>query len=97
MTEAQIAIMGEVSAERTHQKKLEATGVIPGRHSNNANDFVALIAAYAGRAAERCPRNERQGEDFRCNMLKVAALAVAAIEAHDERNATRSAAAQGGF
>lgn len=46
------------------------------------NDWVALIAAYNGRAGAKVVRN--QDEDFRKCMVKVAALAVAAIEAHDK-------------
>ena len=51
---------------------------------NTANDFVAYITAYAGRAARKVLRNERQEETFRSNMVKVAAIAVAAIEAFDK-------------
>ena len=39
------------------------------------NDWVAYIAKHAGKAAD--------GDNFRAQMAKVAALAVAAIEAHD--------------
>ena len=51
---------------------------------NSRNDWVSYIVAYAGRAAGKVARNERQGEDFRENMVKVGALAVAAIEAYDK-------------
>ncbi|MAT51427.1 MAG: hypothetical protein CMK32_09625 [Porticoccaceae bacterium] len=57
------------------------------------NDWVAYITAYAGRAAEKVYRNQRESElngkdscdkkRFRENMVKVAALALAAIEAHE--------------
>lgn len=39
------------------------------------NDWIAYITKHAGKAAG--------GNDFRAQMVKVAALAVAAIEAHD--------------
>ncbi len=48
------------------------------------NDWVALIAAYNGRASDKVFRNKHDGQDFRENMIKVASLAVAAIEAHDK-------------
>jgi hypothetical protein len=51
---------------------------------NTQNDWVSYVAAYAGRASAKVGRNERQGESFRENMVKVAALAVAAIESHDK-------------
>jgi len=52
---------------------------------NTRNDWVAYISAYLGRAADKCARNERDVQNFRENMVKVAALAVAAIEAHDKK------------
>lgn len=51
--------------------------------TNTQNDWVAYISAYAGRAADRVLRNQREGQGFRENMVKVAALAIAAIEAND--------------
>lgn len=51
---------------------------------NSQNDWVAYICAYAGRGAQKVARNEREGCSFRENMVKVAALAVAAIESYDE-------------
>jgi len=48
---------------------------------NTKNDWVAYITAYAGRAAEKVGRNERQGEGFSDNLIKVAALCIAALEA----------------
>lgn len=51
--------------------------------ANNRNDWVAYVSAYVGRAADKCLRNEREDCDFRENMVKTAALAIAAIRAHD--------------
>lgn len=51
--------------------------------TNSKNDWVACVNAYTGRAADKVYRNERQGEEFRANMVKAGALIVAAIEAHD--------------
>lgn len=50
---------------------------------NTQNDWVAYITAYAGRAAENVARNYGE-KGFRRNMIKVAALAVAAISAYDK-------------
>lgn len=52
--------------------------------SNTKNDWVSYISAYSGRAAAKVRRNEREGNDFRSNMVKAAALALAAVEAHDK-------------
>jgi uncharacterized MAPEG superfamily protein len=51
--------------------------------ANTPNDWVAYVTAYAGRAAS-VARNEREGCEFRASMLKVAALAIAAINAYDQ-------------
>ncbi len=53
--------------------------------TNSRNDWVAYIVAYAGRASDKCARNEKDGQKFRENMVKVAALALAAIEATDKK------------
>jgi hypothetical protein len=52
--------------------------------TNTQNDWVAYISAYAGRASAKVARNEREGCEFRANMIKVAALAVSAISAYDK-------------
>jgi hypothetical protein len=52
--------------------------------TNTKNDWVSYISAYAGRAADKVRRNEKEGQTFRANMVKVGALALAAIEAHDK-------------
>lgn len=51
--------------------------------SNTRNDWISYITTYAGRASEKVHSNERGG--FRANMLKVINLAVAAIQAYDEK------------
>lgn len=51
--------------------------------SNTKNDWVSYISAYSGRAAAKVARNQRENQTFRENMVKTAALALAAIEAHD--------------
>ena len=54
--------------------------------SNTKNDWVAYIVAYAGRAANKVLRNERENQTFRDNMVKTGALALAAIESFDKGN-----------
>lgn len=82
-------ILDEVAQERGRQI---AMGRDRDDDHNTANDFVSYICGYAGRAAVMY-RNEREGygfNAFRQMMIKVAALAVAAVEWHDTK-ARRSA------
>ena len=51
---------------------------------NSKNDWIAYLNAYSGRAADKVYRNEREGHEFRAMMVKTAALALAAVEAHDK-------------
>lgn len=77
-------ILDEVRAERGRQI---AMGCDRDDAHNTANDFVAYIADYVGRAVVMY-RNEREGygfPKFREMMVKVAALALAAIEWHDAK------------
>jgi hypothetical protein len=70
--------------ERMRQKTLKFEGTPADEFDtiNTRNDWVAYITAYAGRASI-CHRNFAEGHDFRKMMVKVGALAAAAIEAHD--------------
>ncbi len=84
--EREMAIIEEVVAERERQILLSHGGNTEKFDMQNTqNDWVAYICAYAGRAADKCKRNESEGCSFRTNMIKVAALAVAAIEAYDKK------------
>jgi hypothetical protein len=75
----------EVYKERYHQIDLSLGGDTNDfDKSNTKNDWIAYINAYIGRAAAKVERNEREGCEFRKNMVKAAALAVAAIEAYDK-------------
>jgi len=70
--------------ERHRQDVLAFAGSTPDFDATcTPNDWVGFITAYAGRAVDRMPRNIREGATFRENMIKVGALALAAIEAHD--------------
>lgn len=77
-------VLVEVAEERQRQLYLAHGGDTNKFDENNScNDWVAYISAYVGRAADKCPRNK--SHDFRDMMIKVAALAVAAIEAYDKQ------------
>ncbi len=79
-----VVVLDEVLAERRRQITL-AHGGDTNKFDlhNNQNDWVAYIAAYNGRASQKVARNEKEDQNFRVNMVKVAALATAAIEAYD--------------
>lgn len=69
-------LYAEIEAERQR-----ALAKLPEGYEdkNTMNDYVAYITAYLGRAARGVFRNERENQTFRENMVKVAALAVAAL------------------
>lgn len=74
----------DVKAERERQLAIAIGGdTAKFDETNTQSDWVAYITAYAGRAPAKVFRNGAQNEDFRTNMVKVAALALAAIEAND--------------
>jgi hypothetical protein len=78
-------ILQQIKAERERQIALAHGGDTDAFDKKNSrNDWIAYITAYAGDASDKVLKNERNGEDFRTNLVKVAALAIAAIEAHDK-------------
>lgn len=78
-------VLNEVYQERRRQVELAHGGDTHAfDRGNTQNDWVAYINAYSGRASQKVARNEREGQKFRDNMVKVAALAVAAIESYDD-------------
>lgn len=80
-----MSVLQEIERERERQAQLAHGGDTEAfDKSNSQNDWVAYVAAYTGRAADKVFRNERENCTFRENMLKAAALCVAAIEAHDK-------------
>jgi hypothetical protein len=82
------AIIQEIKEERQRQKDLSLGGDTENFDTTNGQgDWVSYICAYAGRAPVRVFRNKREGQSFRACMVKVAALAVAAIEAFDAGHA----------
>lgn len=70
------SILHEVALEHDQQP----LSTLDRGHSRDI--WASLITAYVGRCGSIPKRN--QGEDFRTNMTKVAALAIRAIEAHDK-------------
>jgi hypothetical protein len=77
-------IFTEISVERERQRSLKWGGNTDKFDAENSmNDWVAYITTYAGRATNAM-RNLKDSCEFRPNMIKVAALAVAAIEAYDK-------------
>lgn len=81
-------VLEEVVAERERQGALAFGGDTSQFDTTNSQgDWVSYICAYAGRAPVRVFRNKREGQSFRDNMVKVAALAIAAIESYDAGHA----------
>jgi hypothetical protein len=72
-----------IQHERERQKSLSFNADEFDK-GNSRNDWVAYIGAYVGDAADKMLKNERNGEDFRSNLVKAGALIVAALEAQDK-------------
>ena len=75
-------ILTEIEEERLRQISKGTDGSYD--KNNSKNDWIAYINAYTGRAADRVFKNAEQNEGFRENIVKVAALAVAALESYDK-------------
>ncbi len=87
-------VVNDVDSERAHQLARGADGKVAGMvgwsfefdDKNTMSDWVSFINIYLGRAIDTAasakPAAERVAA-FRKNMVKVAALAVAAVEAVD--------------
>ena len=85
LSDEYLKVLDDVAEERRSQiEKAHGGDTEEFDKSNSRNDWIAYLNSYSGRAAEKVFRNEREGCDFRENMVKVAALATAAIEAHDK-------------
>lgn len=92
-------LLDEIVEERLRQIQLEHGGDTDKfDQTNSMNDWVSYIVAYAGRASAKVFRNQiedglsnRKRDDstrFRDNMVKVASLALAALESYEEGNLT---------
>lgn len=80
-----LTVVEEVKRERERQLQW-SDGFDRG---NSRNDWIAYIASYSGDAADKVIKKEKgtSFEDnmrFRSNMIKVAALAIAAVESLDK-------------
>ncbi len=69
----------DVSDQIRHQEALDELNPGAYRKDRSLAEMVAYITAYAGRAVPM-ERNERQGETPYRNLVKVAALAIVALE-----------------
>lgn len=84
LTEDQMRILDDIAKERARQQALAFGGDTEAfDKTNTPNDWIAFITAYAGRASAKVARNEKEGQTFRANLVKVGALVLAALEAHD--------------
>lgn len=72
-------IYEEIQAERDRQKSLGSEDLDP---TNTQADWMAYICYYATDSHNKLFKPS--GRSFRDCMVKVAALAVAAIESHDQ-------------
>ena len=76
-------VLNEIRLERERQITLKLGGDTDDfDRTNSQNDWIAYIAAYSGRAAQKVEKNDRQLENYYENMVKVGALVVAALEAY---------------
>lgn len=82
-------IINEIKAEREYQ--IAKWGVEKDDTLNNPNDWVAYISHHSSRwfPGGFRPYSPEVLADFRKQMIKVATLAVAAIESHDRLNSER--------
>lgn len=81
------AVLADIKAERARQNGMWGTEF---DDRNTPNDWAAYIGIYVGKAVESIKSDEGgkrtlhfDREGFRSNMMKAAAIAVAAVEAFD--------------
>jgi hypothetical protein len=79
MQEATEAVLAEVAKEREYQDR--KWGGQPTDDKNKPADWSGYITMYLGTAMRGASAED--GTEYRKNMLKVAALAVAAVETYD--------------
>lgn len=86
MNKKRVQALLDISSERERQTRLATGGMNMDEfdQTNTANDWIAYINAYTGRAARKVSRNYKENQGFRSNMVKAGALCVAAIEAYDK-------------
>jgi hypothetical protein len=76
-------IFHEIQAERIYQD--EKWGGPKHDDQHGPNDWITFISCWAGKAFNCCKEHPINLRMFRSNMVKVAALAVAAIEWVDRK------------
>ena len=65
-------VFEDVAEERKRQVEIAHGGDTEEfDKGNSANDWIAYINSYTGRAARKVARNDREGQGFRENMVKV--------------------------
>lgn len=83
--EVERKVAREILAERGRSVRLAHGGDTEAfDRGNTRNDWVSYVTAYTGRAADKVSRNEREGQMFRENMIKAAALCLSAVINHDK-------------
>jgi hypothetical protein len=82
-----MTVYDEIKAERDYQ--VERWGTKADTELNTPNDFVSYIAHYATRWLDGTfePYRAETADAYRTSMVKVATLAVAAVEALDAQRA----------
>lgn len=82
-----MTVYDEIKAERDYQ--VERWGLRADKELNTPNDFVSYISCYSTRWFDNTfePYCSETVDAYRKAMVKVATLAVAAIEALDEQRA----------
>jgi len=77
-------ILQEIKDERAYQDGRWGGHAHDDQHG--PNEWIAFITAYAGKAFYCCDEHPADLLEFRRNMIKVAALAVAAVEWADRKD-----------
>ncbi|KKN26490.1 hypothetical protein LCGC14_0874060 [marine sediment metagenome] len=80
-------ILAEIEAERIYQD--EKWGGPEHDDQHEPNDWIAFITCWNGKAFNCCEKHPIDSRTFRFNMVKVAALAVAAMESVDRKEERR--------
>lgn len=75
------AALEDVIQERQKQLK---NGMDDFDKVNTKSDWISYVNAYTNRAASKVFIDKKDNQNFRKNMIKVAALALAAAEAYDK-------------
>lgn len=58
--------------------------------THSGNDWIAFITAYLGRAARGVYRNDKEGQQYRDNLVKAGGLIVSALVAYDRSHSLQN-------